>query len=571
MFKKMLKSLGAAGLAATVAASAVGAAADYVRPNASYESAQVPSYLNPVPEAKPLWSVTLGRPGEAYEYHGNRLAVGGGKAYYLKDGKLVAANARTGAVAWTFGQRLTQPIDYRDGSLFVFDDNGKLHRVDGDTGKAKWTFDLTPYEGEYGLALNAASMAHDDAAIYISILGTLLALDRENGKLIWNSDRLQYGGFPLLHGELLLVSTTESGAITTSVTYAFEKRTGKTVWRSGSNASPLLVKDGLLYAQDTWPAYDGATHQFRLAVVDIATGEAAGGHSYIRVPEGVDPRTAQAYVSATDGEWLYVQGSDGAVYRFDYTRPGDEQQPRIYYGDGTWVAGPYHNKLFFEGDRGQGMYAVKLLDGNRFVYEGINNLVSRLDFHGNGMFAGQTDGVIYALDVTTGKAYFRYDTGARNFDPFLVEDGVLFAQAEETLYAFRLPQPLLNPLPAEPLPGLNYQATDATLSIDGERQTFKPSPVIIESRMYVPLRALFEAVGAKVNYDEATGNVHVSYRDRAFVAPRGEKIGNVVYVPIRDVGALLGVGIAWDDATRTVVIETAESANFDAQTAERGA
>ncbi|WP_375295279.1 stalk domain-containing protein, partial [Paenibacillus sp.] len=36
------------------------------------------------------------------------------------------------------------------------------------------------------------------------------------------------------------------------------------------------------------------------------------------------------------------------------------------------------------------------------------------------------------------------------------------------------------------------------------KQRFEPSPIMIDNRMFVPLRALFEAVGAAVEYDEAT-------------------------------------------------------------------
>jgi outer membrane protein assembly factor BamB len=62
------------------------------------------------------------------------------------------------------------------------------------------------------------------------------------------------------------------------------------------------------------------------------------------------------------------------------------------------------------------------------------------------MFVGQTDGEIYVLDDTTGKALFRFQTSARNFEPFHVVNGVLLVQAEDMLYAFQLPKQLLQPL-----------------------------------------------------------------------------------------------------------------------------
>ena len=79
---------------------------------------------------------------------------------------------------------------------------------------------------------------------------------------------------------------------------------------------------------------------------------------------------------------------------------------------------------------------------------------------------------------------------------------------------------------------------------------------MIGNRMYVPLRAVFEAVGATVDYDAAAGGVIVEYRDRSFTVPQGENINNTVDIPIRDVGALLGIKGEWDAAARTVIINT---------------
>ena len=197
-----------------------------------------------------------------------------------------------------------------------------------------------------------------------------------------------------------------------------------------------------MYAENTWPANDGTTHQFRLSVVDLATGETIEERQYIPVPEGVDPLTHQAYASATDGESLFIQAADQTVYQYDYRIQGDAQQPKVYSSRGQWIAGPYNNKLFFAGEDGRGIEAVKLIDRNRIYYEGLDNPVSRLDFYDTGMFVGQTDGEIYALDVTTGKALFRFQTNARDFDPFQIVDGVLLASAEGTVYAFELPKKL---------------------------------------------------------------------------------------------------------------------------------
>jgi hypothetical protein len=90
----------------------------YVMPNIGYESEPVPAYRNEVPVAKPLWSVNMGRPSEAAEYGGDRVATDNGYVYYWKEGTLAAANARSGAVAWTYGKNLLEQVSYNGGQLW---------------------------------------------------------------------------------------------------------------------------------------------------------------------------------------------------------------------------------------------------------------------------------------------------------------------------------------------------------------------------------------------------------------------------------------------------------------------
>ena len=561
---KMALAAGLAGLVmanAAVGAEHAEAAAAYVKPNLSYESEPMPAFKNPVPVAQPLWTADLGRPNEHFEYGADRVAAGGGKVFYLKEGVLTAADVRTGKTAWTYGKGLQQPVAYDGGDVFAFGGDGTFHRIDAATGKAKWTYRLL--EKTDG-AVFASPPVFDGQTVYVYIIGGLFALDRESGRLLWTSPQPYYSGSLLVAGGLVLVSTVESGAITIDVTYALDKRTGETVWRSSSHPAPLLIADGRIYAQNTWPNSDGDTHQFRLDEVDLATGETVGQRLYVRVPEGGHGMYYQTFTAAADESTIFIQAKDGTIHRFDYRIPGDEQQPKTYSNPGKWIAGPYNNKLFFEKEGGRGIEAVKILDGTRAAYEGPDNPVSRLDFHGTGMFVGQTDGHIYALNVATGKALFRYRTDAANFDPFHVENGILLAQAESKLYAFALPEELLRPLDGEPQPGVNYVKAEAKLVIDGVPHMFDPVPVMIDNRMYVPLRALYEAAGARVHYDEPSGNVYVYFRDRVVTAPQGVNIRGAVYVPIREAGTALGISVEWDGATRTVHVDTGKTGAADA-------
>ena len=63
-------------------------------------------------------------------------------------------------------------------------------------------------------------------------------------------------------------------------------------------------------------------------------------------------------------------------------------------------------------------------------------------------------------------------------------------------------------------------AADVSVKLDGETLAFEQPPVIIEGRTLVPLRAIFEALGASVEWDDATKTVFLT--SPAVVAPSGD-------------------------------------------------
>lgn len=554
MFNRLLKTAAAAGLAFVMAAATAGAA-EYVQPPQGYDADNTPSYYNTVPVAKPLWTANIGlEQGEDSYEHAGRVAAGDGRLYYVQSGKLTAADVHTGKSVWTVGSSIISPVMYDNGDVFALSGTGQLVKVNAASGKAVWTLKLSEITDES--AYREAVLVYDRQNIYVSagVLG-VLAVDRSSGKLVWQEDTLNGASDMIATDDKLLVHTWESGAILVDVVYALEIGTGKQLWRLGSNDSPLVIDGDRLYSRNTWPPGED-THQLQLNTVDSSTGETVDTYEYIPVPEGADQSLARAGKSETDGSSLFIQAADGAVYSYDYHQTGDVQQPEIYKNDGKWIAGPYNNKLFFEDADRQGITAVKLIDHRSVSYIGIDNPVDRLDFWNKGMFVGQTDGELYALNVTTGKASFRYETGASNFDPFVVEDGVLIARAEGVLYAFELPKELLAPLSDEAEPGVDYTRTDAKLSIDGKTAELKPDPIMINNSLYVPLRAIAEAVGAKVEYNNADKSVSIVYQGKTAAATGTRNINGTVYVQVRKFAELLGIPVEWDGTSRTVVVRT---------------
>ncbi|MEW6276854.1 MAG: copper amine oxidase N-terminal domain-containing protein, partial [Bacillota bacterium] len=119
--------------------------------------------------------------------------------------------------------------------------------------------------------------------------------------------------------------------------------------------------------------------------------------------------------------------------------------------------------------------------------------------------------------------------------------------------------------PAAPSPG------GVTVLLNSRPLSFDQPPVIVNDRTMVPLRAIFQALGAQVNWDGATQTVTATRGDTVIIlvigSPTAFKDGETVtlsqpalllggrtMVPLRFVSEALGAQVNWDGATQTVTI-----------------
>lgn len=121
-------------------------------------------------------------------------------------------------------------------------------------------------------------------------------------------------------------------------------------------------------------------------------------------------------------------------------------------------------------------------------------------------------------------------------------------------------------------------SNEPSVYLNGEQMTFNVNPFIENSRTLVPFRAIFEAVGADVEWDSETRTV-IAAREKngettfitlqidaaAFV--NGEQkeldvpakiVSDRTFVPLRFVVEALGEKVEWDNDNYRVVITTAE-------------
>jgi len=120
-----------------------------------------------------------------------------------------------------------------------------------------------------------------------------------------------------------------------------------------------------------------------------------------------------------------------------------------------------------------------------------------------------------------------------------------------------------------------------TITIDGEYldcSVYGQLPVAINGSTLVPLRSVFEALGATVKWDADTSSV-VSFKDDVSIilalnstqmyvsgeiktlSVPAQSMNNRIMVPVRAIAEAFGCDVRWDGDTRTVVISTLVSAD----------
>ncbi|HHX95732.1 MAG TPA: leucine-rich repeat protein, partial [Clostridia bacterium] len=119
--------------------------------------------------------------------------------------------------------------------------------------------------------------------------------------------------------------------------------------------------------------------------------------------------------------------------------------------------------------------------------------------------------------------------------------------------------------------GRTFEAKPIEVIINGNAIVFDQPPVIIGGRTLVPLRGIFEALGAQVNWDgekqtitavKDTATVTVKIGSKQAIINGEEKsldvpaqiINNRTMVPVRFISESLGAKVDWNDNLQRVII-----------------
>ncbi len=122
-------------------------------------------------------------------------------------------------------------------------------------------------------------------------------------------------------------------------------------------------------------------------------------------------------------------------------------------------------------------------------------------------------------------------------------------------------------------------AEPVSVVMNGEELTFDVNAFVYNDRTLVPMRGIFEAVGASIHWDEDTRTVVASREkdgtttfvtlqidsadafineDKTALDVPAVIVNERTFVPLRFAVEALGEQVDWDEATQTVIITTAE-------------
>lgn len=120
-----------------------------------------------------------------------------------------------------------------------------------------------------------------------------------------------------------------------------------------------------------------------------------------------------------------------------------------------------------------------------------------------------------------------------------------------------------------------FAANEIRVMLDDEYIKFDVAPQIVNGRTMVPLRAIFEAMGADIEWDGDTSTVAAIKDETVVVAVIGSKImyvnddekiidvppmivGGRTLVPVRFITEAFGYEVSWDSKNRRVIISSGE-------------
>ena len=255
--------------------------------------------------------------------------------------------------------------------------------------------------------------------VYGDEAGTLRALGRTNGKVVWSQ---KVGGpmasSPTIYKDRVLVGSDDS------YLYCFALADGKPLWKTPTgdrlNCAPSLAGDGVVVA--------GCDGVVRL----------------ISVENGKETRQLElggniAATPAVAGDQLVVGTMNNSVVSIDWKTMKLQWTYEDKQSQFPFFASPaLTEELALAAGRDRKLHAIERATGNkRWTFKAKGKIDSSPVVAGNRVYFGCDDGRFYAVDLAKGEAVSTYVCGPRiTASPALAAGRIVVGDGDGTLYCF---------------------------------------------------------------------------------------------------------------------------------------
>lgn len=327
--------------------------------------------------------------------------VSGGKVFVASvdenlagEGGVYALDAVEGTLLWKYKVRnsIKNTIAVDNGCVLAQDAEGWLYVIDANTGKLRWERKMNVN----GLPALVEGLTVAEGIVYAGTGKGMAALRIADGEMLWqNKDWGQGEGTTttLALGQQVLVGGAQWRAL-----YANDARTGKLLWQGTANGlsnrgASAAMYDGLLYIISSKSLFIIRSHNGEVIVRRELPCNVDATSTPLVTDRYIVFGSADAGLLALDKETLELKWNfktqDALVYTVPYTRNpvATVETSPVWAGGTVWV--------------------------------------------------GASDGYFYGVDPETGKAVWKFATGAPVFSSVAVSGNTLFgADFSGNIYAF---------------------------------------------------------------------------------------------------------------------------------------
>ncbi len=338
---------------------------------------------------------------------------------------------------------LAAPIAY-DGTVFAQDVNGTVSAFELKDGAKLWKQKLKPQTlNENDNGLNGAGLTADDKAVYaLGGFGSVFALDKASGKILWRTDlNTPLRTAPTVCGQKLLVQSLDNRL------FALDVQSGKEVWKYNISAEDTVL------AGNAAPSCSVAEN---LIVVGFSNGEIQAfsadigypawnvpviDNSQINLSTGINSIKASPII---DGQDVYAIGHNDLLTKVDY-RTGEVKWSRKIGGTNLpWLSGNYlfvitnNNELVaLNKDNGKLIWSLSLLSEYP-LKERSDIYLSGPIMAGSELLVTASNGVLYKISPTNGAVLSRKELDENTpLSPIVADGYLIFATEEAELKAYK--------------------------------------------------------------------------------------------------------------------------------------